>query len=138
VVRGLAADAGDGGRRGQNPERREDEGRNIRRRRRNERCAEHEADRENNKQSTSAQPNHRHGFYLMVASAIASVMKRPGGEGRLATYQPFDGAAWIWRQNPYESAHRTNVPAAQPHASGPSPTAKCAMSAEPSVIANPA
>ena len=37
-----------------------------------------------------------------------------------------------------ESPQSTPVAAAKPHASGPSPTAKCAMSAEPSVMAKPA
>ena len=42
------------------------------------------------------------------------------------------------RQETYESPQSTPVPAAQPHASGPSPTAKWAMSAEPRVMAKPA
>ena len=42
------------------------------------------------------------------------------------------------RQRTYERLQSTPVPAAQPHASGPSPTAKWAMSAETRVIANPA
>src|SRR6478609_5292011 len=42
------------------------------------------------------------------------------------------------RQKKYESPQSTAVPAAQPHASGPSPTETCAIRAETSVIAKPA
>jgi len=43
-----------------------------------------------------------------------------------------------WRQKKYENPQSTPVPAAQPHASGPSLTARWAMIAEPSLIAKPA
>ena len=49
-----------------------------------------------------------------------------------------DGAVCTRRQKKYESPQSTPVAAAQPHASGPSPTARCAMSAETSVMAKPA
>ncbi len=42
------------------------------------------------------------------------------------------------RQNPYDSAHSTAVPAAQPQLFTASPTEKCAISAETSVSAKPA
>src|SRR5262245_52667423 len=48
------------------------------------------------------------------------------------------GVACTRRHRMYEIPHNTPVPAAQPHASGPSPTEKCAMSADTSVIAKPA
>ena len=48
------------------------------------------------------------------------------------------GVASRRRQKKYESPQSTLVPAAKPHASGPSPTAKWAMSAEPRVMAKPA
>ena len=52
--------------------------------------------------------------------------------------QALAGAACRRRQKKYESPQSTPVPAAQPHASGPSPTAKWAMSAEPRLMAKPA
>ena len=48
------------------------------------------------------------------------------------------GVACRRRQKKYESPQSTPVPAAQPHASGPSPTERWAMSAEPRVMAKPA
>jgi hypothetical protein len=42
------------------------------------------------------------------------------------------------RQKKYESPQSTPVAAAQPHASGPSPTSRCAMIAEPRLMAKPA
>ena len=52
--------------------------------------------------------------------------------------QAVAGVACRRRQKKYESAQSTPVPAAQPHACGPSPTARCAMSAEPRSMAKPA
>jgi len=52
--------------------------------------------------------------------------------------QALAGAACRRRQKKYESPQSTPVPAAQPHASGPSPTERWAMSAEPRVMAKPA
>jgi hypothetical protein len=48
------------------------------------------------------------------------------------------GVACRRRQKKYESPQSTLVPAAKPHASGPSPTERWAMSAEPRVMAKPA
>src|SRR6266851_3361035 len=48
------------------------------------------------------------------------------------------GVACTRRQKKYESPQSTPVAAAQPHASGPSPTERWAMSAEPRVMAKPA
>src|ERR1700681_1517748 len=50
----------------------------------------------------------------------------------------FAGVACRRRQRKYESPQSTPVAAAQPHASGPSPTERWAMSAEPRVMAKPA
>ena len=52
--------------------------------------------------------------------------------------QALAGVACRRRQKKYESPQSTPVPAAQPHASGPSPTARWAMSAEPRSMAKPA
>ena len=49
-----------------------------------------------------------------------------------------DRTASTRRQKKYESPQSTPVAAAQPHASGPSPTERWAMSAEPRVMAKPA
>src|SRR5713101_8390352 len=48
------------------------------------------------------------------------------------------GVACTRRQKKYESPQSTPVAAAQPHASGPSPTERWAMSAEPRLMAKPA
>jgi len=52
--------------------------------------------------------------------------------------QALAGVACGRRQKKYESPQSTPVAAAQPHASGPSPTERWAMSAEPRVMAKPA
>ena len=52
--------------------------------------------------------------------------------------QALAGVACRRRQKKYESAQSTAVAAAQPHASGPSPTEKWAMSAEARSMAKPA
>ena len=52
--------------------------------------------------------------------------------------QALAGAACRRRQKKYESPQSTPVAAAQPHASGPSPTERWAMSAEARVMAKPA
>jgi hypothetical protein len=60
----------------------------------------------------------------------------------LRAKQPAAGQALVGvarrRQKKYESPQSTPVAAAQPHASGPSPTEKWAMSAEDRVMAKPA
>jgi len=52
--------------------------------------------------------------------------------------QALAGVACRRRQKKYESPQSTPVAAAQPHASGPSPTERWAMSAEPRSMAKPA
>src|ERR1700730_9590595 len=52
--------------------------------------------------------------------------------------QALAGVACRRRQKKYESPHSTPVAAAQPHASGPSPTERWAMSAEARSMAKPA
>jgi len=52
--------------------------------------------------------------------------------------QALAGVACMRRRKKYESPQRTLVTAAQPHASGPSPTERWAMSAEARVMAKPA
>src|SRR5713226_4792955 len=52
--------------------------------------------------------------------------------------QALAGVACRRRQNKYESPQSTPVAAAQPHASGPSPTERWAMSAEARLMAKPA
>jgi hypothetical protein len=52
--------------------------------------------------------------------------------------QVLAGVACRRRQKKYESPQSTPVAAAQPHASGPSPTERWAMSAEPRSMAKPA
>src|SRR5258708_1636442 len=46
--------------------------------------------------------------------------------------------ACTWRQRKYENPQSTPVAAPQPHASGPSPTARWAISAETRLMAKPA
>src|SRR5438094_7359702 len=52
--------------------------------------------------------------------------------------QALAGVACRRRQKKYESPQSTPVAAAQPHASGPSPTERWAMSAEARLMAKPA
>ena len=52
--------------------------------------------------------------------------------------QALAGVTCRRRQKKYESPQSTPVAAAQPHASGPSPTERCAMSAEARLMAKPA
>jgi len=52
--------------------------------------------------------------------------------------QALAGVACRRRQKKYESPQSTPVAAAQPHAFGPSPTARWAMSAEPRSMTKPA
>ncbi len=52
--------------------------------------------------------------------------------------QTLAGVACRRRQEKYESPQSTPAPAAQPHASGPSPTERCAVSAEARSMAKPA
>jgi len=61
-----------------------------------------------------------------------------GGKLYVHTSQDTGKLAYNRRQKKYESPHNTPVPAAQPHFSGPSPTATCPISAEASVMAKPA
>ena len=59
-------------------------------------------------------------------------------ERRSPRGQALASAACRRRQKKYESPQSTPVAAAHPHACGPSPTARCAMSAEPRSMAKPA
>jgi bifunctional DNA-binding transcriptional regulator/antitoxin component of YhaV-PrlF toxin-antitoxin module len=62
----------------------------------------------------------------------------PSARAVPASRQALAGVACRRRQRKYESPQSTPVPAAQPHACGPSPTARWAMIAEPRSMAKPA
>jgi hypothetical protein len=63
---------------------------------------------------------------------------RPQEGGARPRGQALAGVACRRRQKRYESPQSTPVAAAQPHASGPSPTEMCAMRADTRSMANPA
>src|SRR5437879_3933668 len=78
-------------------------------------------------------------FHPSSSHQFPSSSLHPGqpGKAMLTARSAFAGVACTERQKKYERPQSTLVAAAQPHASGPSPTERCAMSAEPRVMAKP-
>jgi len=70
---------------------------------------------------------------LPLVDSSSSTLSLGAGRG-----QALAGAAFRRRQKKYERPQSTPVPAAQPQLSGPSPTDRWAMSAEPRLMAKPA
>ena len=78
---------------------------------------------------------------LLAWQALGHAWSRPHGSVRLHFMTDADAggfSACRRRQKKYESAQSTRVPAGQPHACGPSPTERCAISAEARLTAKPA
>ncbi len=78
-------------------------------------------------------------WFLVLSSWLWSLARHlEDGRQPAVRDQALGGVACRRCEKKYEKPRSTPVAAAQPHAAGPSPTARCAISAEPRLMAKPA